>query len=47
MRKIVDVVCPKCGAIICVNPMNSAVVCQECGHRTEIKGEKERKRLET
>lgn len=47
MKKIVDVVCPKCGTVIRVNPQNSSFVCQECGRRTEIKGTKERKQLGT
>lgn len=46
MKKVVDVVCPKCGTVIQVNPQNSSFVCRECGHRTEISGEKERETLE-
>lgn len=45
MKKIVDVVCPKCGTLIRVNPQNSSLVCHECGHRTEIRGESKRKEV--
>ena len=45
MKKIVEAACPKCGAIMRINPRNSALVCRECGHRTEIKGESRRKEV--